>query len=352
MTTKERMTRICAHKEADRVPIIDIPWDGTLARWRREGMPSDVDWQDYFGVDKWTRIEVDISPRYGGKVLEETDDYIIYINPYGVTQRCFKELDSTPEHLDYRVNTPEEWEKAKKAMAFDENRIPWDDLKRQYPKWVAEGQWLEAGFWFGFDVTHAHMVGTETLLIALLEEPEWVTDMIDTYLSGCIRCFERMWDEGYRFDAIHWYDDMGYKGTPFFSVDTYKELIKPFHKKAANWAHNRGIPAHLHSCGYIEPLIPDVIDAGIDILNPLEVKAGMNPLKLKREYGDKLTLHGGINAMLLSDEKAAVAEIERIVPALKENGGYIFATDHSIPNSVSLKTFEAIVNAAKRCGGY
>ena len=168
MTTKERISRICAHKEADRIPIMDGPWAGTLARWKREGMPQNADWRDYFGVDKTLEVNVDISPRFENKVIEETDEYTIYTTPYGVTQKSFKEQDSTPEHLDYRVNTPEEWAKAKARMAFDESRIPWDMLKHEYPAWVAEGQWIEAGFWFGFDVTHSQMVGTETLLIAIM----------------------------------------------------------------------------------------------------------------------------------------------------------------------------------------
>ena len=71
MTTKERFLRAFRHEEADRVPITDSPWNGTLARWRREGMPASADWREYFGVDKVETISVDISPRYPAKILEE-----------------------------------------------------------------------------------------------------------------------------------------------------------------------------------------------------------------------------------------------------------------------------------------
>ncbi|MCL2885147.1 MAG: hypothetical protein FWF49_06655, partial [Oscillospiraceae bacterium] len=154
------------------------------------------------------------------------------------------------------------------------------------------------------------------------------------------------------FDEIFWPDDMGYKGTPFFSNTMYRELLQPFQKKAVDWAHAKGIKAHLHSCGDIMPLLPDILATGIDALNPLEVKAGMDVLGIKREYGDKLVLHGGVNAVLWDDKEAIVAEIERVLPALKESGGYIFASDHSIPNSVSLENFRAIIEAAKRVGAY
>jgi uroporphyrinogen decarboxylase len=78
----------------------------------------------------------------------------------------------------------------------------------------------------------------------------------------------------------------------------------------------------------------------------------MEPLTLKKKYGDRLTLHGGINAVLWDDREAIISEIERLVPVLKENGGYIFASDHSIPNSVSLENFRAIIDEVKRVGKY
>ncbi|MBP5781850.1 MAG: hypothetical protein J6X34_11550, partial [Clostridia bacterium] len=68
MTSKERFARMFEHREADRVPIIDDPWAGTLRRWYREGMPEGMDWRDYFGIDKIEKINVDISPRYEMKL--------------------------------------------------------------------------------------------------------------------------------------------------------------------------------------------------------------------------------------------------------------------------------------------
>ena len=78
----------------------------------------------------------------------------------------------------------------------------------------------------------------------------------------------------------------------------------------------------------------------------------MEPLILKEKYGDKLLLHGGIDAVLWDDKEAIIEEIRRCVPKLKENGGYIFSSDHSIPNSVSLENFKAIVDEVKRSGKY
>ncbi len=352
MTTYERMKRAFEHREADRVPITDGPWAGTIRRWQNEGMPKDADWRDYFGIDKIEGIGCDITPRYECRVIEETDRYVISTTPWGVTLKNFKEEDSTPEFLDFKVIDSDAWQDAKARMTPSRDRIDWNALKTLYPAWRADGRWIEAGFWFGFDVTHSWMSGTETILIAMMEEPEWVSDMFNTYLDMCIAHFEMIWDAGYHFDSIKWPDDMGYKNTTFFSPELYRKLLKPVHKRAVDWAHSKGIYAHLHSCGDIMTLVDDLVDIGIDALNPLEVKAGMKPLALKETYGDKLVLHGGINAVLWDDKDAILAEIDRTVPTLKQNGGYIFSSDHSIPNSVSLENFKAIIARVKEQGSY
>ena len=95
-----------------------------------------------------------------------------------------------------------------------------------------------------------------------------------------------------------------------------------------------------------------MVDTGVDALNPLEVKAGMDTLAIKKKYGDKVVLHGGINAVLWKDTEAVLEEIRSKIPALKENGGYFFASDHSIPNDVSLENMRRIVEEVKRLGSY
>ncbi len=94
------------------------------------------------------------------------------------------------------------------------------------------------------------------------------------------------------------------------------------------------------------------LDSTPEVLNPLEIKAGMDPFKLKALYGDKLAFHGGINAQLWDDVDLVKAEMERIIPRLKEGGGYVFASDHSIPNSVSFDNMKQIAALAHKLGKY
>lgn len=353
LTERERILRTYRHQEVDRVPMIDSAWMGTQKRWHKEGMPENVWWEDYFGFDHEIRVGTDNSPRFEIKVLDQNDRYKIQTSKWGVTKKIFCELDSTPENLNYYFDSSDKWEEAKKAMlTYHEDRIPWDRLKRDYPKWKAEGRFTQLLIWFGFDVAHSHMIGTENVLVGMLDEPEWITDVFDTYLKTSLDHCQKILDAGYEFDGIFWYDDMGYKGTPFFSRETYRELLQPFHKKAVDWAHERGMVTELHSCGFIEPLLPDILDTGVDMLNPLEIKAGMDPQKLKSMYGDKIGFHGGVNAQLWDNIDLVKAEMERIIPIMKEGGGYIFASDHSIPNSVSLQNMKEIADLAHKLCKY
>lgn len=350
MTSHERFSRMYAHRDADRVPIQDYPWKETLDRWQREGMPT-RDYISYFDLDKTASIEIDNSPRYPVSVLEETDEYTIHTTVWGATMRNWKHHTTTPECLDFKVTTPEAWAEAKRRM-LEGDRVNWAHLQENYRKWRQEGRWIWAGLWFGFDVAHAHMVGTERLLMAMLEDPEWCSDMFNTYLDIDLAWCDKLWEAGYTFDEVHWPDDMGYKGKQFFSLALYRELLKPVHKRACDWAHAHGIKVRLHSCGDVNPLVPELIEIGVDALNPLEVKAGMDPVALKKKYGDRLVFHGGINAVLWDRKDEIISEINRVVPVMKENGGYIFASDHSIPDHVSFEDFKAIIDTAKTAGSY
>ena len=352
LTSKERFKRMFEHKEADRIPIIDSPWASTSERWRKEGMPANADYVEFFGLDSVFGIGVDNSPRFEEKVIEETDEYKIYTTPWGVTLKNWKHMASTPQFLDFTITDPESWKKAKERIRPEKDRIDWETLKKGYKKALRKHSWINAGLWFGFDITHSWMVGTERMLIALVENPDWCMDMFDYLLDVDLKLLDMVWDAGYRFDSVRWPDDMGYKNNQFFSLDMYRNLLKPFHKKAIEWAHHKGVKTHLHSCGDINPFVPELIEIGLDALNPLEVKAGMDPIALKKKYGDKLVLHGGINAVLWDKTEEIKSEIERVVPVMKENGGYIFSSDHSVPSSVSLNDFNEIVALAKKAGSY
>lgn len=352
MTSKERFARTFKHQETDRVVMWDFPWPGALRRWQKEGMPAGVSYEDYFDVDKVGRVIPDNSPRYPIEVIAEDDEFITKTNAWGAHVRNFKEQDSTPDFVKFKIVDWDSWLEAKKRINPDRDRIPWNYLQQNYKEWVKEGRWLLGDTYFTFNNLSSEVMGTELFLINMVDDPELVYDMMEHSLKVNLQLLDMAWEAGYEFDMLNIRDDLGYKGTPFFSLSMYKELIKPLHQMAVDWARQKGIVVRLHSCGNINVLLPEIMTVGFDALHPMEVKAGMDPIEVKKLYGDKLVLHGGLNALLGSDKEACLAEIRRLLPVLKENGGYIFAFDHSIPNDVSFDTMKAIIDLVKDMGRF
>jgi hypothetical protein len=111
-------------------------------------------------------------------------------------------------------------------------------------------------------------------------------------------------------------------------------------------------PACLHSRGNSRPFVPELVELGLDALNPTEAKAGLDPLKLKPGPGVSLTLQGGMNALLWNDLEAMDAVVCEPVPALKESGGFVLATDHSIPTHVSVPDRKHVLAVVREVGQY
>jgi len=334
------------------VPITDSPWATTVARWRREGMPEDVSPAEYFGWDTIVSIGVDNSPRYPVRVIEETDEYVISTTAWGATLKNWKHASSTPDFIDFTIVDRESWADAKARMQPTPDRVDWEHLEKNYQAWADAGAWIEAGGWFGYDVFASWHVGTERMLMAMIEDPDWCRDMFEHALDVNLKLLEMVWDKGYHFHCLHFPDDLGYRNGLLFSPATYREVLKPVHKRAIDWAHNRGIVTMMHSCGNIMEIIPELIDAGLDGLNPIETKAGMDLAAVKDAYGDKLVLQGGIDVRKMSKPDEIEDEIRAKVTRAKQGGGYVFHSDHSVPDSVSLQNFKRVMELARKYGTF
>ena len=159
------------------------------------------------------------------------------------------------------------------------------------------------------------------MLMGMADDPDWVKDMVNTYAQLTIDLFEILFsEEGYP-DGIWFYEDMGYKQHPFMSPRMYREIIQPGHALTIQWAKSKGLPVIMHSCGYVEPLVPGMIEAGIDCLQVIEVKAGMDLLRLYQNFGEQLSFMGGIDVRVLyNNDRAEIdAELEAKIPIVKGN---------------------------------
>jgi len=192
------------------------------------------------------------------------------------------------------------------------------------------------------------------MLMGMALDPDWVKDMVDTYSRLTIELQEILFaEEGYP-DGIWYYEDMGFKERPFMSPAMYKEIIQPGHKRTIDYAHSHNLPVIMHSCGMVEKLLPGMLEAGIDCLQVIEVKAGMDLLKLYKYYGDRLSFMGGIDVRVLytNDKKKIDVELESKIPTVMKNYGYVLHSDHSIPNTVDLETYQYFVKKGLELGTY
>ncbi|NLC55236.1 MAG: hypothetical protein GX774_00180 [Armatimonadetes bacterium] len=352
MTSQERVLLALRRQEADRVPIHDTPWGTTEERWHREGMPEGQSSYDYFGFEirgYWG----DNSLQLERKVIEETDDYIIATDGNGATMKNWKHRTTTPELVDFLIKSRAIWEEYKPRRAYNDRRVDWSGARAAYDDARAKGLFFYLGWGPGFTQV-CDMVGPERLLIAMVEEPEWAKDMFMTDAQVCVAIAEEMMARGFDFDAGWIFDDLGYKHKGFFSPAMYRELLMPAHKLICDCFKSRGKPMLLHSCGYVTEFMPLFIECGFDCIQPLEVKAGNDLIALKKQYGEWLCFMGGIDVRAMADPDPRVIEreIATKLPAAKQGGGYIFHSDHSVPDNVSFAQYQRVMELVAEYGRY
>ena len=159
---------------------------------------------------------------------------------------------------------------------------------------------------------------------------------------------------GYVFDGVFLFDDMGYRNGTLFSPADYRELLFPAHKRACDFFKSKNFPIILHSCGCVQAFIPDLIEAGFTCLQPLEVKAGMDVIELKKDFGHQLAFMGGIDVRKMAhpDPSVIEEEIRTKVSIAKVGGGYIYHSDHSVPDNVSFQQYCRVIELVQQYGKY
>jgi uroporphyrinogen decarboxylase len=365
MTGRERIALTLDHAETDHVPICDAVWTSTVQRWYAEGLPPGSDVADYFEYEmQW--LFPDNTPQYQYRIIEETDEYIIEVNSYGETFRNFKNRSTTPQILANPVKSRKDWYEIRDRLRVNERRgispaadmtfrdvVPFGAGIDAYRKNRLKGRFMTPVFVVGFDLVQRY-VGMERLLMAIIDDPGWVREMFYTNAQFVIELYEYMVDYGYSFDGIFIADDLGYKNSLLFSPAHYRELLFDADKLLCDYFHDQKLKVLLHSCGHVKELIPSFIEAGIDCLQPLEVKAGMDLIELKKTFGESLAFMGGIDTRLYAagDAGKLENEIKSKLDVAKKNGGYIYHCDHSVPDNVGFSQYEQAIYLVKKHYGY
>lgn len=248
-----------------------------------------------------------------------------------------------------------------KDASFDEIRkCHWPDPRGMFdftplPRMIAqangEGQywWMIEGESM-FDRSWA-LRGTEQLLMDLLDQPA-LADFLLEKMAGFFFEYTRMILEkaGGMIDAIGIYNDLGTQNGMLLSPLVYREFIKPRQKRYVEMVKTYGAKVFYHSCGAVEPILPDLAEIGVDIIDPLQMRAmRVTPEGMKKKHGTSLTLHGGLDTqgfLQAASAAEAAAEARHLLNTLGAGGGYILSGSHLYQADVPLENIAAIHGAA------
>lgn len=209
---------------------------------------------------------------------------------------------------------------------------------------------------FGGNILEAGQInwGYEKFFTDLALNPDlvhyWLNKLTDAYMRDLKKFLGAT---GKYVNIIQFGDDLGTQEAPQISLNMYREMIKPYQAKQYQYVRNNypDVKVFLHSCGAIFDLIPDLIDAGVEILNPVQISAkGMDPIKLKKEFGKHLTFWGGGANMQYTVNTGSIEdirkEVKELIDIFSPGGGFVFNQVHNIQTNVAPEKIMAIYDTA------
>jgi hypothetical protein len=365
----ERMRKCLRHEEPDRVPISDFFWGGFIRRWRRErGLADDANPYFYYDLD-WIVTVPNMDPWIRPfEILKETREEVVVKTGFGAILR--KKFDAPmPEFMDFQTNTIEKLE----ALQFDDpydrrryfeggdNQIAGvgDGFERNSPPWIDTVKSLRPDFPVFGSIIECNecltrLIGPQNNMLWIGLYPDRMAKVISRIGQFYLDCAKAQIDaaDGLLDGFVIW-GDVAYRNNLFFSPDYWRRYFKPWVKAIADHAHSKGLMVIYHGCGNINQILADFIEIGIDAMNPLEAKADLDAVTLRRQYGNKLGICGNSNIQIweTGDRELIRKEVLRKLNAAR-GGGYIFQSDHSVSATVSGPTYDYIVKLVRQYGQY
>ena len=345
----DRITAALEHRTLDRIPLCETAfWPETIVRWEKEGMPKGVDPADYFGLDRISYVHGFDHSFFPHTIYEDDGEWVTDLNGYGTVVKWRKQRSSSSGHqeLDHKVKTIADWREARKRLTVSEDRFLSSNQTRpgDFNVLVAHDH-----FWMSF-----LMCGMENLCCWLIQAPDEMREIYDNYLDFLLGMLDLAVKRQPSFEGIWFFSDMAYHSGSMFSPRIYRDVIAPGYSRIRKWCDRHDKWMLLHSDGNLDALLPEFILSGFDWIQPLEARAGNDIRNLKGIYGDKLTMMGNINMDVLArgDKSEIEQEVVSKITAAKPDGGYIFHSDHSVPDTISLDTYTFAVELAKKHGTY
>jgi len=378
MNSREKFLSVMRMKPGRRSPGVLVPkvefgyWAGVLRRWFREGLeerepvPSDIpdgeavmanrnisssgmekagdlNVQPVFGLDQYlTKFPVDYSPRFPRKVLERTAEHIVYLDSFGVTNKNDPGMRSLPLELDNPVKDRKTWEEYKQHYA--ESTIParlpanWDRIaarlrERDFP--IRLG-----GTYGGFLGFPRQIMGLTPYLMTLYDDPALIHDICGTFLRFLLAYYDRIIRD-VRVDCILIWEDMAGKQGSLISPAHFREFLAPCYRAMAAFAREQGVDIVLtDSDGYVEELIPLIVETGVTGMYPFERAAGNDLLRIREAFPGFQILGGFDKRVLFEGSTRAAIEAElAVVAAMLKQGRFIPHVDHFVSQDCTWENF-------------
>jgi uroporphyrinogen decarboxylase len=363
MSSRERVLRALNHQEPDRVPF-DLGGTGlstihvtAYQSLRRHLRLPEIEPQVAFTAEQLVlvdhdvadQLQTDVRPLVPGTastfqyVFRHEGAYEAYSDEWGIGWRKPRDGGFYYDMYDHPLATAnllDEFSAYPFPDPLDEGRFA--TLRSQAEAAAAEGKAVALlGPCAGIAEVYSWLRGYEEYYVDLARHKDWVGYMLDRLVEWKGTFWERALHEiGDLVDVVVEADDLGSQKAPLMSPKTYRQVIQPRHKRLFSFIKEQApVRVFYHSCGAVRRLIPDLIEAGIDILNPVQISAaGMDLKELKQEFGRDLVFWGGgvdTQQVLGSGTPEQVREdVRRNIEALAPGGGFVFAAVHDIQANV------------------
>ncbi|MHC4247621.1 MAG: uroporphyrinogen decarboxylase family protein [Planctomycetota bacterium] len=357
------------HCEIDRVPVGEFFWTNFLRRVKADwGVGDDFNPYAHWDLDMIV-INPNMDPHVTGvEIVENSPLRRVVRTGFGATieQRADYPM---PHYADFETTSYEQIEALEfddpldprryKEAVLDQINTVADTLSLDYPSFVDRVDAnVEQLCVFG-SVCEPHellwrIIGTENALMKIAEDPDFIARFIERigdFLVGIVEG-QVAAAEG-ALTGLYIWGDIAYDNGMFFSPDYWRRVYKPQLARICAAAHAHGLKTVYHGCGDASVVYEDMIEAGVDAYNPLEAKAGLDVVELKRRFGDRWAFNGNIDVRVLStnDRDKVRREVLTKLNAAK-GGGYIIQSDHSIPDTVSADTYDYMIGLARKHGNY
>lgn len=358
MTDLERFHACMDYQTADRRPNHEIGvWAQTKSRWLNES-PADVrhftwNWleqENRLLLDKreYLNINYDFIPPFEEKVLETTPEYEIIQSNKGIVSKALKAGTeegmrmSMDQYLRHPVETPDDFKALKTRLVAAMPARYIDNVAEKKAGWKRRthplilGQNCAAN---GFYWRAREFMGTENLSLAWYDYPEMMHEMMEFYADFIIET-SRPALQQLKMDYFTLNEDLSMKSGPLLSPQTFKEFIFPHLRRMVDFFKSHGTKYFaVDTDGDPSALVPLFLDAGVDILWPMERAANADPLVFRQKFGKALRLMGGVDKRVLVQGPAAIRRhLRKLIPLIEE-GGYIPTIDHTVPPDVSWDNF-------------